>query len=427
VSSLIAPQITNATSVTRAYRGYVLALLTIVYIVNFVDRQVLAVLIEPIKRDLHLTDSQLGFLSGMAFAFFYVTFGIPLARLADRRSRRNLMAACMAAWSIMTGLCGLAGNFLQLLAARIGVAVGEAGCVAPAHSIISDYFRAQDRPAAIGIFSTGASLGIFVGLLLGGWLSELYGWRMTLLLIGLPGVLVSLLMLATLREPIRGMSGARPAVAAANADDWRSLLRVRALMWIAIATGLQSMVIYGTASWLPAFYMRVHGMAASEVGTNLAVVNGLVAGAGAVIGAVLAGRLARGDARWLLWVPAIATIIATPLYFMAVAANDSTLSFLALTPAAFLGAMYAPCALAATHGLTGDSLRATGIALVLFVSNFIGIGGGALLVGIVSDLFIDADPTHSLRYGLEVVLIANLLAFAGYLLASRSLLRDWKD
>jgi hypothetical protein len=198
-------------------------------------------------------------------------------------------------------------------------------------------------------------------------------------------------------------------------------------MWIAIATGLQSMVIYGTASWMPAFYMRVHGMAASEVGTVLAVVNGLVAGAGAAIGAFVAGRLARGDVRWLLWVPAIATIIATPLYFLAIATDDATLSFIALAPAAFLGAMYAPCALAATHGLTGDSLRATGIALVLFVSNFIGIGGGALLVGFISDLFIGADPTHSLRYGLEVVLVANLLAFIGYLLASRSLLRDWND
>jgi predicted MFS family arabinose efflux permease len=427
VPTLIAPEITNPSTVTRGYRAYVLGLLTLVYIVNFVDRQVLAVLIEPIKHELQLTDSQLGFLSGMAFAFFYVTFGIPLARLADRKSRRNLMAVCMAAWSIMTGLCGLAGNFLQLLAARIGVAVGEAGCVAPAHSIISDYFRAHDRPAAIGIFSTGASLGIFVGLLLGGWLSELYGWRMTLLLIGLPGVLVSLLMLATLREPIRGMSGVRPAAAVADAGDWRSLLRVRALVWIAIATGLQSMVIYGTASWLPAFYMRVHGLPASEVGTTLAIINGLVAGAGAAIGAFLAGRLARGDARWLLWVPAIATIIATPLYFAAIYADDPRISFMALTPAAFLGAMYAPCALAATHGLTGDALRATGIALVLFVSNFIGIGGGALLVGFVSDLFIGAEPTHSLRYGLEVVLIANLLAFAGYLLASRSLLRDWKD
>lgn len=427
MSNLIAPPVTDPSQVTRAYRGYVLALLTLVYVVNFVDRQVLAVLIEPIKRDLQLTDSQLGFLSGMAFAFFYVTFGVPLARLADRRSRRNLMAACMAAWSIMTALCGLAGNFMQLLAARIGVAIGEAGCVAPAHSVISDYFRAQDRPAAIGIFSTGASLGIFVGLLLGGWLSETYGWRETLVLIGLPGVLVSLLMLATLREPLRGMSGARAPAATAGAGNWRSLLQVRALLWIAIATGLQSMVVYGTASWLPAFYMRVHGMHASQVGTILAIVNGLVAGAGAAIGAYVAGRLARNDVRWLLWLPAVATLVATPLYFLAVNVDDAQLSYLALTPAAFLGAMYAPCALAATHGLTGDALRATGIALVLLVSNFIGIGGGALLVGFVSDLFIAADPTHSLRYGLEVVLIANLLAFAGYLLASRSLLRDWKD
>ncbi|MCU0977005.1 MAG: MFS transporter [Steroidobacteraceae bacterium] len=418
-------------AVTAGYRRYVLGLLLVVYIVNFVDRQVLAVLIEPIKRELELSDTQLGFLSGLAFAMFYVTFGIPLARIADRRSRRDLIAVCMVAWSAMTALCGLAANFAQLLAARVGVAVGEAGCVAPAHSIISDYYPPERRAFAISVFSSGASIGIFVGLMLGGWLSELYGWRITLVLIGLPGILVALVVLATLREPIRGMTlGAGAAVAQAPGRFWEDIGRLagrHSLMILAVATGLQSMVIYGTASWLPAFYMRVHEMKVSEAGTMLALINGLGAGVGAVVGGSLAGVLARRDHRWLVWTPAIATALATPMYLVAVMAPDASSSLLALAPASILGAVYAPAALAAAHGLSGSALRATGIAVMLFVSNILGIGGGALLVGIVSDLFAGAEPTLSLRYGLVVVLFANVLAVVGYLWASRHLLRDWQD
>lgn len=167
--------VSNFDSVSRGYRSYVLALLTLVFIINFIDRQVLSVLIEPIKRDLQLTDTQLGLLSGLAFALFYVTAGVPVARLADQRSRRNLIAVCMIAWSSMTALCGLAANFAQLLLARIGVAVGEAGCVAPSHSILSDYYRPEDRPAALSIYSAGASVGVFLGLFGGGWPSFMDG------------------------------------------------------------------------------------------------------------------------------------------------------------------------------------------------------------------------------------------------------------
>lgn len=425
-----ADPISDPAAVTRAYRGYVLGLLLVVYIVNFVDRQVLAVLIEPIKRELELSDTQLGFLSGLAFALFYVSFGIPLARIADRRSRTRLITVCMIAWSGMTALCGAAANFGQLLAARIGVAVGEAGCVAPAHSIIADYFPPRQRAMAIAVFSSGASIGIFVGLMLGGVLSEAFGWRWTLVIIGLPGILVALLVHWTLREPLRGMSLGVDAVVTRPGTlraDIGVLARRRSLLYIALGTGLQSMVIYGTASWLPAFYMRVHEMRVAEAGVTLAIINGLIAGVGAVAGGSIAGWLARGDQRWLLWVPAIATTVATPLYLLAVLAPTSSASLLALAPASLLGAVYAPAALAATHGVSGSALRATGISLVLFVSNFIGIGGGALVVGIVSDMFAVAEPTVSLRYGLVVVLGANVLAVAAYLLATRTLTRDWQD
>jgi predicted MFS family arabinose efflux permease len=419
-------------SVSRRYRFYVLALLTLVFIINFVDRQVLSVLIEPIKRDLQLTDTQLGLLSGLAFALFYVTAGVPVARLADLKSRRNLITVCMILWSTMTALCGAAASFVHLLLARIGVAVGESGCVAPSHSILSDYFRPEDRPAALSIYSAGASVGVFLGLLGGGWLAESYGWRTALVIIGLPGIVVALIVLLTLREPTRGMSLPTHVapVTPAPAHFWSDLgqlLGRRTLLFIALAGGFQSMVTYGVATWLPAFFMRVHGMSASHAGATLAVINGLIAGLGAIVAGGITARLSRNDRRWLLWVPTIATVVSTPLYAFAVLTPSVATSLLLLTPAAFLSMMYVGPALAATHGVAGVSLRATGVALTLFVSNLLGIGGGALLVGMVSDAFVAAEPTVSLRYGLLAVLVANVPATIGYLLAASGVRDDWHE
>jgi predicted MFS family arabinose efflux permease len=416
-------------SVSRGYRFYVLALLTLVFIINFIDRQVLSVLIEPIKRDLHLTDTQLGLLSGLAFALFYVTFAVPVARLADTRSRRNLIAVCMIVWSSMTALCGAAANFTHLLLARIGVAIGEAGCVAPSHSLLSDYFHPDDRPAALSIYSAGASVGIFLGLLGGGWLAESMGWRQTLVIIGLPGIVVAFVVLITLREPVRGMSvGAfAPPVPTRFWADLGSLLRRRTLLFIALAGGFQSMVTYGVATWLPAFFMRVHDMSPSSAGGTLAVITGLVAGLGAILGGGVTAYLSRRDRRWLLWIPTIAVVLSTPLYALAVLEPVTSTSLALLTPAAFLSMMYVGPALAATHGVAGVALRATGVALTLFVSNLLGIGGGALLVGIVSDAFVAAEPYVSLRYGLLAVLVANVPAAIGYLLAAGSLSEDWRE
>jgi predicted MFS family arabinose efflux permease len=356
---------------------------------------------------------------------------VPVARLADLKSRRNLIAVCMMVWSSMTALCGVAANFVHLLWARIGVAVGEAGCVAPSHSILSDYYRPVDRPAALSIYAAGASVGVFLGLLGGGWLAEAYGWRAALVIIGLPGIAVALIVLFTLREPTRGMSlPAHAALVTPPAHFWSDLgdlLRRRALVFIALAGGFQSMVTYGVATWLPAFFMRVHGMSASHAGATLAIINGLVAGFGAIIAGSITARLSRSERRWLLWVPAMTTVVSTPLYAFAVLTPSMSTSLWLLTPAAFLSMMYVGPALAATHGVAGVHLRATGVALTLFVSNLLGIGGGALLVGMVSDAFVAVEPTVSLRYGLLAVLFANVPATIGYLLAANRLRADWHE
>jgi predicted MFS family arabinose efflux permease len=267
----------------------------------------------------------------------------------------------------------------------------------------------------------------------GGYLAESMGWRQALVVVGLPGIFVALIVLFTLREPTRGMSLPACAVtasASASSHFWSdlgSLIKRRTLLLIALAGGLQSMVTYGVANWLPAFFIRVHEMSMSRTGASLAVINGLLAGLGAILGGALSSKLARADRRWLLWVPAFATVFATPLYALAVLSPSAPASLAFLAPAGFLSLVYVGPALAATHGIAGVTLRATGVALTLFVSNLLGIGGGALLVGMVSDAFAAAEPAVSLRYGLLAVLIANIPAAIGYLMAARSVREDWRE
>lgn len=421
--------VSDPSAVSPGYRRFVLGMLTLVYVVNFVDRQVLSVLLEPIRQDLGLSDTQLGLLSGLAFAAFYVTFGIPFARIADRHSRRNLIVVCMVAWSAMTALCGMAANLAQLLAARIGVAIGEAGCIAPSQSILSDYYSPAERPAALSVFSVGAPVGVFLGLLLGGWLAGHFGWRMALVLIGVPGILLALVLLWTVREPIRGMSSGvvNPERPGRFLDDARELLSRRTLPLIALAAGMQSMVLYGMGAWLPSFYMRLHQLEAAEVGTLLAVVNGLGAGLGTLGGGFVAARLARGDRRWLCWLPALAATLSTPLYAIAVFSPTLGPSIACVFPAALLGSVFVAPTLSAVHGVSGIALRATGLSLVLFLTNLVGIGGGALVVGVVSDALRELEAANSLRYGLLAVLAANLVAIAAYAGAGRHVRADSRD
>jgi len=201
---------------SRAHAGshFALALLVVVYTFNFIDRQILSILIEPIKLELGLNDTQMGLLTGFAFALFYATLGIPIARYADRANRRNLIAAALGVWSIMTAVSGLAGNFWHLLIARIGVGVGEAGCSPPAHSIIADYFPAEKRATALGIYSLGIPVGIMFGLFAGGWINEYFGWRIAFFVVGIPGLVLAVIVRFTMREPERGMAEGRVAAAA---------------------------------------------------------------------------------------------------------------------------------------------------------------------------------------------------------------------
>jgi predicted MFS family arabinose efflux permease len=416
-------QNTNSSS---KYRGYTLFILTAVYVFNFIDRQILVILQESIKQELGLSDTQLGLMTGFTFAIFYVSFGIPIARLADKGNRRNIIAVSLTIWSAFTALSGMAQNFVQLLLARIGVGIGEAGGSPPSHSIISDLYPPKKRATALAIYSTGISIGILLGFLIGGWVNQYLGWRMTFLVVGLPGIALALILRFTLKEPARGASenGADTANQHSIKDVLKLLKAKKSFRYIAVGAGLAAYVSYTVSSWLPPFMARVHEMSSAEIGTWLSLIFGIGSGLGYFMGGFLTDRLSKKDKRWYLWLPAMALIVATPLALLAFFATDKNTTLLAIVIPAFLNSLYlAPC-IALTHGIVNVRMRALASAILFFVLNIIGLGFGPFVAGVISDTLQPTLGIDALRWALSNSVIASLLSALCLYMASKSIRED---
>jgi len=409
-----------------ATRNYALGVLVVVYTFNFIDRQILSILLEPIKLELGLSDTALGLLTGFAFALFYATLGIPIARYADKNNRRNLIALALAIWSGMTALSGLAQNFWQLLAARIGVGVGEAGCSPPAHSMIADYFPAENRATALGIYSLGIPVGILFGFLAGGWLNEFFGWRVAFFVVGIPGLILAVLVRFTLAEPTRGMaegridSGEQPGVM----ETFRFMWRKKSFRHLAFGGALTAFVGYGLVTWVPSFLVRSHGMETGEIGTWLGLILGIPGGIGIAAGGWMADKLGSRDTRWYLWVVSVALLIGAPFAF-GVYLSDSTLAALLflIVPVA-LGNFYQATTFSQTQGLATLRMRAVAAAVLLFIINIIGLGAGPQAVGIVSDLLSKSYGQDSLRYSLLIFSFFNIWSAYHFYVAGKYLGND---
>jgi len=400
---------------TPAYLRYALGLLCLVYAVNYLDRQILAILLQSIKQELRLSDAQLGLLSGTAFGLFYATLGVPIARLADRSSRRGVMVVCLALWSLMTALCGTASSFALLLAYRIGVGVGEAGGSPPAHSMISDYFPPERRATALGVFALGVPLGHLIGNAAGGWLDEVVGWRLALVAAGAPGLALALLVALTLREPARGYSEglAHEAAAAPTTGEVLSFLwRSRSFRNLAFGAALNGFYAYSIMMWTPAFLMRSHGMGAAETGAWLAAILGIGGAAGNYFGGVLGDRWARSDPRSRLWLPGILVAAGFPFAFVAVTASDRATALLGLAPAMLLGSASTAPQFAAAQFLATPAMRATAAAVYLFAVNIVGLGLGPLAIGWLSDALAPRYGDASLARALLVASAA--LVWSGF-------------
>jgi predicted MFS family arabinose efflux permease len=385
-----------------AARRYSLAILTVVYTFNFIDRQILAILLPAIKAEFQVADWVLGFLVGTSFAVFYALLGMPIALLADRWNRRNLVAASLAIWSVMTALSGLAANFVQLAVARIGVGVGEAGCSPPAHSMISDYYPPQQRATAMGIFTLGISAGITIAYLGGGWIVQNLGWRQALLIVGLPGLLLALVVRFTVTEPARGLSenledgDTRYGVF----DVGRFLYARKSFIHMAIGSGLAAFNGYAVLSFFPSFLTRSYGMNLQEVGLYLGPIIGASTAIGFAGGGYLADRLATINRKFALLTIAGCTLLGWlfvfPLYLLDKSAWVLVLFFCASVPSN----VYLATTFAQTQGLVRLRMRAAASAILLFLLNIIGLGLGPQCAGILSDLLQPAFGSESMRYSL---------------------------
>jgi MFS family permease len=401
----------------RRTRNYVLAVLTLVYVFNFIDRQILVILQESIKEEMGLSDKQLGLLSGFAFAVFYVSFGIPIARWADRFNRRNIVAASLGAWSVMTATCGMVQSYTQLVLARIGVGIGEAGGSPPSHSIISDYFPFSKRATALSIYSVGIYIGIMLGYLGGGWVNEYFGWRMAFFVVAVPGVLLAVVVRLTIREPLRGMSDNLAKVDAPPpfGEAMRKLWNFHSFRYICLGSAFAAFVGYGVGNFAPSYFIRLHGLSSGEVGTYLALIAGICGGLGTFLGGYLSDRMGKRDVRWYLWVPAAGLIIGLPLRTYGYITEDFTLAIALLAVAQIFDALYLAPSIAACHGLVSPRMRALASSVLFFVLNIIGLGLGPFMVGWASDLLQPKYGVESLRWAIVLASLGILLAIAAYL------------
>jgi len=403
-----------------------LVLLLAVYAINFMDRQIVAILSEPIKREFGLSDAQVGLLYGFSFAVVYSTVGIPIARWADRANRARIINLSLALFSVMTLACGAAASYAQLLAARIGVAIGEGGTNPPSHSLIADLYPAASRGTAMGIYALGPSIGIMLGFAFGGVVGQLWGWRAALLAAGAASLALTALTGWLLKDPMRAPLDARAAQPRRESlvECLRSILRSPSMRHIYIGIALASVAGYAAIGWLPAFLIRSHGLGTAAVGTVLAVLLGGVGALGTLLGGVLADRLGARDPAWRLRVVAIASLAAAP-FWLAVLLGGEPLAAVAClaVPAVVMGFFIAPT-YAAVQSLAEPTMRATAAALLILAGSLFGLGLGPLVVGLLSDALQPAHGAESLRLALLVVVPLYLWSAAHYFAASRTLAAD---
>ena len=418
-------------------RNYVLLLLTATYSLSILDRFLLGILLPQIKAELQLNDSYLGLLSGIAFALFYATLGVPIARLADRYGRKYVIAISLALFSVMTVLCGAAVNFLTLFLARVGVGVGEAGTTPASVSILSDLYEKQRRSTAMAIFSVGANIGLLIGFVVGGYVAVEYGWRHAFWMVGVPGIVVAVIIALTLKEPPRGYAdglakGANDIEpAAGDAARIGFLPAVKFLLgqksYRRNVLGLSMMLFIGTGviAWLPSYLARSHGMAADEVGRTLGLALGLAGPIGTIVlGGLLADRLSKRDLRWGGWVIGLGALLLAPAYLFVIYAPTGMMAVGAYFLPAALGVFYQGPTVAMTQAAAPVSMRATAGALMLLIGNLIGLGLGPLGIGVLSDWLEPRFGADSLRYALLLAPVGAVAGAAWYFSATRTLSED---
>jgi predicted MFS family arabinose efflux permease len=379
---------------SSAYIGYVLIMLMLINAVAYVDRSIITVLSQPIKNELGLTDTQLGFLTGFGFMIVYIFAGLPIARFSERSSRTNIISICISFWSVMTALCGIAGSYWQLLLCRIGVGAGESGAAPAAHSIIGDYVAPEKRGSAIGTFVLGNPLGIMLGSIVGGLVAQHFSWRAAFFVVGIPGLLLAILVKLTVREPKRGGAD---QIDVSKSETPSLMVTLKHLfsrptyVHQTIGMTLAGITVTGVTAFLPALLIRRFDFPIAETGMIAGVLSGGVAALGTWAGGFLTDKLTKRDRRWFGWLPMIALGVSGPLFTLAIAQDDWRWLVAIMIAPFFLKAMHFAPVLSSYHNMTDPRMRATTVTISFIIANTLGAGGGPFIAGFLSDLFANGD------------------------------------
>ena len=407
-----------ATAAARQTGGSVrvtLWILLIVYIFNFIDRQIVNILAEPIRLELGLSDTQIGLMTGLAFALFYTILGLPIARFSDRSTTNRpwLIGGALAIWSAMTALCGLAQNFIQLLLARIGVGVGEAGCTPPAHSLIADMVEPSKRSSALAFYALGIPIGTLLGMLIGGLLADSVGWRNAFLIVGLPGIALAVVVFTYLKDPRR--TGMMQAGTQQSAEQMpmkvalKAMFSSRAFVLLVAAGSAAAFLAYGKVTWITIFFQRTHGLTPGETGLWFGLVNGGAGIAGTVLGGYIADRWGAKNRRHVLTAPAVGMVVTIPFALLAFMTDNWLLALFLLIVPTICNSLYYGPTYSSVQGLVPLRARAIAAAVLLFFQNLIGLGLGLLFFGMMSDLLQPAYGEESVRYVLYGATFLGLL------------------
>jgi len=423
----MADQTANAGSgVPPAVAYRTLTVLFLVYVISYFDRQILSILMEPIRREIDLSDTQLGFLSGIGFFLIYALCGLPLARLADRYSRKKLITICLVVWSGMTALCGAAHNFTHLLLARMGVAVGEGGGGPASHSMIADLFPHGKRSGALAFYSCGVPLGVLLGLAVGGWINEHFSWRAAFLAAGIPGLLLAGVLWFWVPEPKRTLAVADSPLTLQSLvplAEIRLLWQIKSFRRMAIAASLQALSAYSLTQWNPTYFIRTFGIGTAEVGLNLGLIAGTTGVIGTLAGGIIADRLGRTSPKWYALLPALAILVTMPFYFWVYQRESYTIALICLLVPSIITNLYLGPSFGTIQSLAPVRMRATAAAFLLFLLA-LGQAVGPQTVGLLSDLFKSLAGADSLRWSMLVLVIFKLAVVACFLSAAPGLEQD---
>jgi MFS family permease len=420
------PRETASLSQTSSSARYTLAMLTIIYTLNFLDRTVINILIDPIKRDYHLTDAEMGFITGFGFVIMYSILAAPVARWADRGNRRSILTWGLTIWSGMTALAGIARSALQLTLARFGVGIGEAAGTAPSTSMISDLFPGNQRAMAMSIYQLGPVFGGFLGAFIGGWINQYYGWHRAFLVAGLPGLLVALIFRLTVKEPVRGTTELTKVDTRQQpvGETLRFIFSQKSYLLLLIGFSFTTYIQFGFGNWTAPFLGRIRHLNSAQIGTYLGTVRGVAGLVGTLIGGYLTDWFGKRDPRWRLYVPAICSMLACPAALLFLFSPSPVLSLAGFAVISAASPVHVGPIVSVSHSVVKVGMRSFSTSVLYLISELIGLGGGSLFIGAFNDYFGHRLGVNVIRYSMSTAAIATLIGGILFIAAAQFLKQD---